>query len=154
MDQQEIIGALLVLLTAITGVWKAVPLGLILKLHPVIIFLMTAIGTNISVLILYFFGNKLKRWLFKSNDKPETSKKGKRVRQLLDRYGPPGLGIIGTLVAGQITTVVVGLALVKSKRSFLMWMMAGSVFASFCITLLGVFSVDLFNKISESLQIF
>jgi membrane protein DedA with SNARE-associated domain len=154
MEQKEIIEALLVLLIAITGVWKAVPLGLIFELHPVVIFVMTATGTIISVLILYFFGNKLKRWIFRKDNHPEASKKGRRIRKILNRYGPPGLGIAGTLLAGQITTVIVGLALVKSQRSFLMWMIAGSVIASFCITLLGVFSVDLFKKISESLQIF
>lgn len=154
MDQQEIIEALLVLLTAITGVWKAVPLGLLLNLQPVVIFFMTASGATISVIILYFFGNRVKRWIYKSGTQPESSKKGTRVRNILNKYGPAGLGIIGTLVAGQITTVIVGLALVKSKRSFLVWMMVGSVFASFCITMLGVYSVDLFKKISESLQIF
>lgn len=154
MDQQEIIEAFLVLLTAITGIWKAVPLGLVLKLHPVVIFLMTASGATISVFLLYFFGNKIKRMIFKPDKQPESSKKGKRVRQILNKYGPAGLGIIGTLIAGQITTVIVGMALVKSKKSFLIWMIAGSVFASFCITLLGVFSVDLFKQISGSLKLF
>ncbi len=154
MDQQEIIGALLVFLTAITGVWKAVPLGLIIGLHPVIIFLMTASGAILSVFILYFFGNKLKRWIFKSGNYSESSKKGMRIRKILDKYGPVGLGIIGTLLAGQITTVIVGLALVKSQKSFLAWMITGSIVASFCVTLLGVLSIDLFKKISESLQLF
>lgn len=154
MGQQDFIEAILVLLTAITGVWKAVPLGLILGLHPVIIFLMTASGTIISVLILYFFGNKVKRWIFKSGESPQSSKKGQRIRKILNKYGPAGLGIIGTLVAGQITTVIVGLALVKSQKAFLVWMIIGSVFASLCITILGVYSVDLFKQISESLKLF
>jgi membrane protein DedA with SNARE-associated domain len=154
MDQQEIIGAILVLLTAITGIWKAVPLGLIIKLHPAIIFLMTASGATISVFILYFFGNKVKRYLLKPESQSANSKKGKRIKKILNKYGPAGLGIIGTLIAGQITTVLVGLALVKSQRKFLVWMIVGSVFASFCITMLGVFSVDLFKQISESLKLF
>lgn len=153
MDQQEIIGALLVFLTAITGVWKAVPLGLIIGLHPVIIFLMTASGAILSVFILYFFGNKLKSWIFKSGNYSESSKKGKRIRKIMDKYGPAGLGIIGTLLAGQITTVIVGLALVKSQKFFLVWMIAGSVFASLCITMLGVFGADLFEQITESLKL-
>ena len=154
MDQQEIIGAILVLLTAITGIWKAVPLGLVLNLHPVVIFLMSASGSIISVLILYFFGNKIKRWIMKSGDNPESSKKGKRIRNILNKYGPAGLGIFGTLIAGQITTVLVGLALVKSQKTFLLWMIAGSVFASLCITVFGVFSVDLFKQIADSIKLF
>lgn len=145
--------SLLVLLMAIAGIWKAVPLGIVLKLHPVLIFAMTAIGGNITVLILFYSGNKLKSLLFKHREKREQSRSAKRVRYLLDKYGPAGLGLIGTLIAGQITTVLLGLALVRSQRSFLLWAMAGTVFASLVITLLLVSGIDLIDWILQLLNL-
>lgn len=139
--------SLLVLLTAATGIWKAVPVGLVLKLHPGLIFLMTSLGGIISVLVLYFSGNKLKSMIFKNPERSEKSKKVKRIRYILEKYGPAGLGLIGTLIAGQITTVLIGLTLVRSQKEFLWWMLAGTVLASLVITMLGVFGVDLFERI-------
>ena len=144
--------SLLVLLAAATGIWKAVPLGLLLKLHPALIFLMTSLGGMISVLILFFSGNKIKSLLFKHRERQEKSRKAKRIRKILEKYGPAGLGLIGTLVAGQITTVLIGLALVRSQKEFLWYALAGTVLASLIITLLGVFGVDLFERILKSLN--
>lgn len=145
--------SLLVLLTALAGIWKAVPLGLVLKLHPVLIFLMTSLGGIISVLILYFFGNRLKSLIFRNQKKQEKSRRAKRIRFLLEKYGPAGLGLAGTLVAGQIATVLLGLALVRSQKVFLWWTLAGTVLSSLIITVLGVFGVDLIDRILQSLNL-
>ncbi len=56
---------ILIFLLGTLGIWKAVPFGLLLKASPSAIFLMTATGSMAGVLILYFFGNQLKKLLYR-----------------------------------------------------------------------------------------
>ena len=64
-----IIDYVLVFLMGMLGIWKAIPLGLLLKSHPFIIFLMTALGASSAVLILFFFGNKIRGYILRKRIK-------------------------------------------------------------------------------------
>jgi len=149
MLQDEFYKAFLIFITALTGIWKAVPLGFILKAHPSIIFFATAAGGLLSVLVLYFSGNKIKTLILGKNAKTNESKKALRAKRIFDRFGAPGLGILGTLLFGQIVTVLLGLLLVKSQKQFLLWVIVGTVLSSLALTLFGTYSIELFLKISK-----
>ena len=154
MLQDEIYKALLILITALTGIWKAVPLGYILKAHPMVIFLATSIGGMISVLVLYFSGNKIKNLILGKNAAQNKSKKALRIKRVFNKFGSPGLGILGTLLFGQIMTILLGLLLVKSQGRFLLWAMGGIVFSSLTLTIAGNFSIEFFTRLSDSMKLF
>lgn len=146
MIQEEMYKGLIILLTAITGIWKAIPLGFLLKAHPLTISVMTASGGIISVLLLFFSGKKIKKIIQKKREQSRKSKKARRVQHILEKYGSSGLGLIGPLFMGQIMTIILGLVLVKSQTKFLWWVMAGTVLTSIVLTILGVYSIELFSK--------
>ena len=131
-----------VFLVGITGMWKAIPLGFLLKVPPAYIFLMTAFGSVVGVLVLFFFGNKIRNYIINRQLKKGNSKKEKRALKLFDKYGPIGLGFFGSLLLGPPMTMILGLALVQKQKYFLYWTMAGTVVWSFVLTILGVFGIE------------
>lgn len=154
MLQDEFYKALLIFIAALTGIWKAVPIGFILKAHPTVIFFATASGGLLSVLGLYFSGNKIKKLILGKNPNTSQSKKALRIKRIFNKFGTPGLGILGTLLFGQIMTVLLGLLLVKSEKKFLLWILAGTVLSSFLLTIIGNYSIELFTTLSANIKLF
>jgi membrane protein DedA with SNARE-associated domain len=137
---------ILVFLTGILGIWKAIPVGLLLKVNPVFIFLFTSLGAITGVLILFFFGNKLRGFIQRKQKSKGIQNNEKRAGKLLETYGSPGLGLLGCLVMGPNLTVLIGLALVQSPVRFLYWTVAGIVVWSLVLTLVAVYGIEFFNR--------
>ncbi len=131
-----------VFLVGITGMWKAIPLGFLLKVPPAYIFLMTAFGSVVGILILFFFGSKIRNYIVNRQLKKGNSKKEKRALKLFNKYGSIGLGFFGSLLLGPPMTMILGLALVQKQKYFLYWTMAGTVVWSLVLTILGVFGIE------------
>lgn len=144
-----IIDYVLIFLMGMLGIWKAIPLGLLLKAHPVFIFLMTILGASLSVLILFFFGNKIRAYILQKRAKKENHNKENRVAKLFGKYGAAGLGFLGCLLMGPNMTIILGMVVVKSQKKLLYWTLAGIVVWSFVLTTIAVISIDLFNKILD-----
>ncbi len=75
---------IMVFLVGITGMWKGLSAGFLLQLSPIYIFLLTALSSTIGVLILFFFGTKIRNYIIN-----RRSKKGKS-----NKYSPSNNKII------------------------------------------------------------
>ena len=138
---------LITYLTGIFGIWKAVPVGLALQLNPLMIWLMTTLGAVTAVLILFFFGKKIRNYFQSKKPKIKSPKKEARANRLFEKYGTAGLGFLGCLFMGPNMTIIIGLLIVKSQKQLLFWTLAGIAVWSLVLTVLGVFSIELFNKL-------
>ncbi len=139
----------LVFLMGMLGIWKAIPLGLLLKAHPVFIFLLTTLGASSAVLILFFFGNKIRAYVLRKRADKEKNNKENRVAKLFEKYGAAGLGFFGCLLMGPNMTIILGMVVVKSQKKLLYWTLTGIVVWSLVLTTVAVISIDLFNKILD-----
>jgi membrane protein YqaA with SNARE-associated domain len=139
----------------ILGMWKAIPFGIVLQASPIAIFLMTATGSLTGVLMMYFFGNQIKK-LFRQKDAPiKKTTKATRAAKLFYKYGVAGLGFFGAVLIGPNPAIVLGLVIVKHQhQKLLYWVMVGCVFWSFIITMTGVYSIELIMNISERVNFF
>ena len=137
-----------VFVVGIFGIWKAIPVGLILKVSPFYIFLMTSLGATGGVVFLYFFGRKIKS-IFPKRKKKENSKKNKRAAKIFQKYGTAGLGFFGCGIIGPNLTMIIGLVLSKKEKQLLLWALVGCVVWSFVLTLIAYFSVELFYKLTD-----
>jgi len=127
--------------TGMLGIWKAVPVGFALGINPWFIFLLTAGGATTSAVVLYFFGENIRKLFIKKNHK---SKKENRAQRLFNKYGTAGLGFLGCLLMGPNMTLIVGLILVKSPRVLFLWTMAGIIIWTLVLTLMAKAGVYLF----------
>lgn len=134
-------------LVGITGIWKAIPVGIALKSHPVETASFTALGSISTVIVLFHFGESVKKWVTRKwNQEKLDSKKG-RFSHIMDNYGVVGLGIICPGLFGPITTIIVGLFIVKQTSRLLPYLIFGIVIWSFFLTWVAIFGIDLIKDV-------
>jgi membrane protein YqaA with SNARE-associated domain len=122
----------------ITGIWKAIPVGIALKSHPLEIASFTALGSITTVYILYYFGESVKKWVAKKWSKEKLEKKKGSFNMIMDKYGVIGLGIICPGPFGPITSIIVGLLVVKQTSRLMPYLVVGIIFWSFVLTWFAV----------------
>jgi len=137
----------IIFLTGLLGVWKAIPVGLALGCNAITIMLMTTAGALVAIVIIYFLGSKVKAWILKRLKKGKSEKKKGRLNRLFDKYGIPGMGILGTLLLGPNMTMAMGMIIVKNEKALLLWTALGIIIWTVALTLVGTYSVELFQKL-------
>ena len=136
---------IIVYFAGVTGMWKALPVGFLLKMHPFYIGLMTTLGALSCNLIIYFSGKGIKRLFYSFYSEKVKDKKEGRVRRMFEKYGCPGLGMIGTLFMGQPVVMILGMIVVKRKKNLLLWVSAGTIIWSILLTIAGTYGMKLFE---------
>jgi membrane protein YqaA with SNARE-associated domain len=115
----------IIYLAGLTGIFKAIPVGMVLQASPVWIALMTALGGLTAAVILYVFGEWVRALFEKRMSEKRLEKKKEKTRRYLSKYGIVGLGIFGTLLLGFHITIILGLLVVKTKKVLLIWTTVG-----------------------------
>lgn len=138
---------LIIFLTGMLGIWKAVPIGFAFGSNPFAVWLLTVLGAIGAVLVIYFFGNKIRNFINKKKKAPRQEKRQARARQLFEKYGEAGLGLIGTLIMGPNMTLLVGLIIVPRPRKLLYFTILGILLWTFVLTVIAVISIDFFHRI-------
>jgi len=141
----DMIGELaLVFSIGILGIWKSIPVGLLMGMAPLWISLMTIFGATAGIIIIYFIGNNIKKYLRKMMKESSIEKKENRLINLFNKYGVHGLGIIGTFFLGPNMTMALGIAFVNKPRTLFIWTFIGIVVWTFTLTYLGHFGISIF----------
>ncbi|MFD2639984.1 small multi-drug export protein [Piscibacillus salipiscarius] len=123
------------------------------------VFILAVIGNLITVYLLIIFINKVKEWR-RAKKKEKQSKRETRAKNLWDKYGLPGLTLIGPFFVGSHVTAFSGILLGGSKKKVAFWMSVSITGWSllFCVLVLYGFSdvhetnpfVDRLMKVFES----
>lgn len=142
----EIEKFVIVYLVGATGIWKGIPVGIGLRLHPFFTGLLTAFGTNTTVLILYFAGNSFKQRIFRLYGEKRIEKNKGRFLRFANRYGSWGLGILSPGILGPFPSLILGLILVSNTKKFMMMLVTGILIWSL---LLAYFFTPLFELIIQ-----
>jgi membrane protein YqaA with SNARE-associated domain len=137
-------------LVGIAGIWKAIPVGIALKAHPIETATLTALGSITTVYLLYYFGEHVKSWVMKKWNQDKLEKKKGRMSHIMDKYGPPGLGIICPGLFGPITTIIVGLLIVKPTAKLMPYLIIGIILWSFALTYIAVTGFDFFKILVDN----
>jgi membrane protein YqaA with SNARE-associated domain len=138
---------LLIYLAGMTGIFKAIPVGIMLQAQPIWIALMTALGGLTAAAVLYHFSGWVRQMLNKKRTVKKLEKREKRTRRMYSKYGIIGLGIFGTLFLGLHITIILGLLVVKAKKKLLVWTTVGILLWSSVITAAAASGLELFEKI-------
>jgi len=138
---------LIVYLAGATGMWKGIPAGIALGIHPIYNGLFTALGSITSVLILYFAGDTFRNWLLKQYGQKRIEKKKGKFQKLADSYGAWGLGLITTGLLGPFTSLLLGFILIKDIRKFLFYLIIGIFIWSFILAYTFTPLIELISRI-------
>ncbi|WP_347488694.1 small multi-drug export protein [Desulfoscipio sp. XC116] len=120
-----------------------VPLAILGGLSPAPVGILGFLGNALTVLLLIVFVDKVKGWIRARKKKrigvkeqvgeefqnsaevivEQDSKKEKRARVLFNKYGLPGLAILGPIIVGSHITAFMGMSFGSKRRLVFGWML-------------------------------
>jgi len=134
-------------LSGMTGIVKAIPVGVALGLSIFEIGLYVSLGSIATVFILYFSGEPLKKWITKKWSKEKMEKKKGRFGTLLEKYGVAGVGLLTPGTLGPITSIIIGLVVLKNTAKLMPYLVVGIILWSFALAWLAVEGIDLLKEL-------
>ncbi len=117
--------------------WPAIPAGLALGLSPLVVVLTTTISYVCGVALILLPGERVRNWLMQRYQQRATQANEERgvIRQIWERYGIIGLGLLGPMTVGAQIGAVLGLSLNAPPRRLFIWMAIGALVWSIVLTL-------------------
>ena len=105
-------------------IWGAVPVGLALGLSPVLVWILTIVGSLIGVSAVAVAGEAVRAWLVRRRGASTAAGHG-RLYGVWIRYGIVGWGLVSPLVFAPAMGTAIGMALGAPRRRLIVWMSAG-----------------------------
>ncbi len=139
-------------LAGMTGIVKAIPVGVALKLSIFEIGSYVSLGSIVTVFIIYLSGEPLKKWITKKWSKEKMDKKKGKFSILLEKHGVAGVGMLTPGTLGPITSIIIGLVLLKNTSRLMPYLVAGIILWSFTLAWLAVEGFDLLKSIFGSVS--
>ncbi len=130
-------GTLLVFGAGILELWAAIPIGLAIKLNPVLIGILSALGAILAAFLVTIVGDSIRERVIKWRYGENKDLKSSRYYKIWNKYGVVGLGFLSPLLFGAPLGAALGIALGAEKRPLLIWMSIGIVIWSTILTVAG-----------------
>ena len=102
-----------------------VPLGILSGLHPVTTAVIGFVGNFLTVLLLIVFVDRFKAWWLKRKEEKHDEKGEKKqlkARKVWERYGLPGLALIGPFIIGSHLAAFMCMSFGTKRKQVAMWM--------------------------------
>ncbi|MDO7785913.1 small multi-drug export protein [Desulforamulus aquiferis] len=124
--------------------YVVIPLAIITGLSVVPTFIIGLAGNAFTVFLLIIFIHKIKVWRQnrRASEQKEPSKRSQRAQKLWEKYGLPGLAILGPLLVGSHLTAFMGVSLGENKQRTLYWMVISITLWSIVFSILAYLGVD------------
>jgi len=131
---------LFVFLASVVELWLSIPLGLVLKLNPILIIIAAAAGSIVSTFLVVTLGEGVRNWFIKWRYGSRSIEHG-RIYEIWKKYGIIGLGLISPLLFGAPLGAAIGVGLGAPKNRLLLWMSVGIIIWSVILTFVGFYGI-------------
>ncbi|MGI9644805.1 MAG: small multi-drug export protein [Ilumatobacteraceae bacterium] len=139
-----LLACLVVALISFVSGGFAIPIGFALGLEPIEVYIAASLGSMAGLVVFLYAGDKVRARLTRGRP-PKEPDADSRIRQLSDRYGAKGLGLIGPIFPGVTASVVIGLSLGLPRASIARWMSIG-IAVMFAVYTFGLWAlVEIFG---------
>lgn len=134
---KQVFGVLAVGVVSVINMYVAIPLGYGFDLSPGLIAVAAFVGSVGGTVLMVFVGDRIMpavRQLYRrvrrkdeETEGPEETGEAKsgRARGIVDRFGAPGLGIIGPMTIGGFASAISGVAMGLPKVKLAIWIGIG-----------------------------
>ncbi|MCL7747358.1 small multi-drug export protein [Halalkalibacter alkaliphilus] len=126
--------------------YAVVPLAIIAGLATVPAVILGLVGNIVTVFLVIAFVDKIKAWRKKKKGEEEgqvDSKRSVRAQKIWNKYGLPGLSIIGPLFVGSHVTAFMSVSLGATKKKAFVWMTASITIWTIVFVILAHLGIDL-----------
>lgn len=123
-----------------------IPLGIIRGLSPFWVMILAFVGNMATILPLIIGFDKVKIWYVNRRLKKgkEPSQRSERGTRIWNKYGLPGLAMLGPILTGTHIAAFVGMALGAHKKQVTIWMTISIGLWTLLFGLATVFGLDIF----------
>ncbi len=120
-----------------------IPLSIVAGLNPVLVGLFAFLGNLSTVYLLVVFFEKYRQWRSrkKGEEQPESKRQARAVN-IWNKYGLPGLSLLGPLLIGSHIAAFIGLVLGARKHQMLFWMTISLLIWTVIITIISYYGID------------
>lgn len=135
----------LVFLTAavpVLEVMVVIPASVALGLHPFPVGILAFLGNATTLVLAVVAGDRLAAWFSarrtpRSRSSERGARRRERVRKLMQRWGMPGLALLGPISVGSHAAALAAVALRIPRRRVLFWSVGGVAAWSVVFTILS-----------------
>ncbi|MBE4910651.1 small multi-drug export protein [Bacillus luteolus] len=101
-----------------------IPLGIIRGLSPFWVMVVAFVGNMATVLPVIIGFEKVRQWYQKRAEKLGTapSKRSERAKAIWNKYGLPGLALLGPILIGTHIAAFIGMSLGAEKKWTILWL--------------------------------
>nr|WP_285890874.1 small multi-drug export protein [Mesobacillus maritimus] len=123
-----------------------IPLGIVAGLSPFWVMVLAFVGNLSTVIPIVYAYDKVKQWLEKRRKKQgkESSKRNERAKKIWNKYGLPGLALLGPILIGIHIATFIGMSLGAQKNWVLVWMIASLAIWTLVFGFATILGFDLF----------
>ncbi|WP_077622828.1 small multi-drug export protein [Sediminibacillus massiliensis] len=122
-----------------------IPIAIVGGLPAVPVMVFAFLGNYLTISLLILFVDKIRKWRTgKKDGGNRESKRSKRAKTIWNKYGLPGLTLIGPFFVGSHLSVLLALTFGGSKRRTFVWISVSLVFWTLVLGIASVYGVDFF----------
>lgn len=125
--------------------YSAASFGILFGISAVPTILVASLGNWISIMAVVVLFDKLRKRNNKNNN--GANKRMEKARKLFNKYGVPGVALIGPFVFGHHIGAFISLASGASRRYVTLWMTIGVLAWTIAVGLLAIVGVDLAGRL-------
>lgn len=124
-----------------------IPLGIVRGHSPFLVILIAFLGNIITVALLIVMFERVKEYFAKKGkgDKPKN-KRQQRAARIWNKYGLPGLAMLGPILIGTHIAAFIGMSLGAEKKWTLIWSTISIVLWSLVFGIATMMGFDLFVR--------
>jgi hypothetical protein len=130
----------------VAELWAAAPAGALMRLHPLLVCAVAALGAVTGGAAVVLLGERVKAWLERRRKRERMEKRRGLLFRIWQRYGVIGWGLVAPLLVGSPLGAALGLALGAPPRRLLPWLCAGSVLWSAVFSILTALGSHLLGR--------
>ncbi|HSJ37503.1 MAG TPA: small multi-drug export protein [Planococcus sp. (in: firmicutes)] len=125
-----------------------IPLGIIWGLSPFWVVVLAFTGNMVTVLALIMGFDRFKEWYTKRQEaKGKTqNKRSERAKRIWNKYGLPGVAMLGPILIGTHIAAFIGMSLGATKRHTTVWLTISIAAWTLAFGILTALGFDFFTK--------
>jgi len=125
-----------------------IPLGIIGGLSPLWVMVLAFTGNILTVLIVIIGFQKVKKWMEsrKRKEGEGESKRTERGKRIWNKYGMPGVALLGPILIGTHIAAFIGLLFGANKTNATIWMTISIALWTLGFGIATILGFDLFNR--------
>ena len=136
---------LTIFVLGVAELWAAAPAGVLMRLHPLLVCAVAALGAVSGGTAVILLGERVKAWLQRRHKGEKMADRHGFLFRIWLRYGVAGWGILAPLLIGSPLGAAFGLVLGAPPRRLMAWLAVGSVLWSVVFSVLSALGWRLFG---------